>query len=163
MIESSDNFWENATFMPHDDQKKIDQLLQRVYDKRQVEFVAFCLKVISSETALCIETGFLDKFNSFKNAEPAQRLRLIKHPLYNTWFRQTVRSQNDKNLLRKKLGEFGRVLEKITDDNQNSSDLLIEGERVSIKRFDVDSLILEASFPEYKLPEKDNKLVLNKK
>lgn len=152
---STDTFWENATFMPDDDPTRIDQLLEEIYKKREVALIAFCLKTIAVETSLCNETGFTNNFIAVKNAKSIKRKRLVKHPVFNAWFKQIVRITDDKNELQEKLREFEFVLKKVLVDEKNEDDLLIDGKRISVKRFDVDELIMNGAFPEYELPTKE--------
>ncbi|MEZ5428756.1 MAG: HEXXH motif-containing putative peptide modification protein [Pyrinomonadaceae bacterium] len=150
-----ENFWENTTCMPHNDPAKIDRLLQTVCEKREIDLIAFSLKMISSQPALCQETGFFEGFNILKSASAERRRELIKHPLFVAWFKQTVRAQNEPKRLAEKLTEFGRVWETTARDDEAL--LTVEGQRVLIRRYEVDPLIMEAAFPEYQLPDRDRR------
>ncbi len=160
---TTENFWNDATFLPHDDPSRIEQLLQKVYEKREIDLIAFCLKVISSDPSLSMETGFAEKFNLVKDLAPEKRKKLIKNPVYIAWLRQTTRVQSDKSLLQNKLSDFGRVLESALEEKKaGQNDLLIEEQRISVKRFEIDPIILEASFPEYKLPDEKRQNLFEK-
>lgn len=152
MINTSDILWDDATFMPHDEPSRSDLLLQKVHAGRQAAFVAFSLRLLATNRELCGETGFLDQFNRFKNAEPDERQQVLENPLFVVWLKKTLRSQPDVELLRTQLAELKRVL-KIAAEEDESLKIIVEGKAVRVKRYELDRLIAETASPEYSLPD----------
>ena len=158
MLNTTGNLWENAIFMPHDSSLKSDELLEKVYEKRQASFVAFSLSLVAREMMLCRETDFIESFNSFKKFNSDERRHILKNPLFNVWLKQTIGIQQDKAALREKLLEFRRLLSDIDEKDTDSARIIIEGKPVFVKRYDIDSSILEFSSPEYSLPDEKRRI-----
>lgn len=157
MLNTTENLWENATFMPHDNSLKTDDFLQKVYEKRQALFVALSLSLVATEMTLCRETNFIESFNQFKNFSFDERRHILKNPLFNIWLKRTSRIQQNKSALREKLLDFQSLLSNTVNENTESARIIIEGNSVFIKRYDIDPSILELSSPEYCLPDEKRK------
>lgn len=140
--------------MPNDDPARIDELLQRVGEKRETELIAFSLQLIASKYSVCSAAGFPEEFNLIKNMTSSERRRLVSDPLYSAWRGQTADALNDEVSLQSRLSEFGRVVDATLSVNESAGDVVVDGKSVLVKRFDVDPLIMQAAFPEYRLPDR---------
>lgn len=158
MQNSSENLWDNASFMPLDKPSKNDELLKKVYEKRQVTFIALSLKLIAAEMTLCMETGFLENFNLFKNFTADERQNILKNPLFNIWMKQTLANQENKTNLREKLSDLHQFMIVKIDENPDSSRVIVDGKPVFIERYEVDSAVMKMSSPEYSLPDEHRKI-----
>lgn len=145
--------WENTTFIPANG-APLEELRQAVAKKREIDLIAFCLKLQASEPALLAETGFTDRFEFLKNSEAEIRKSLVDSPVFVAWFRELGRVESNRALLRTKLTDFGRVIEAALGKKEDVPTLIINSRPVYLERFDVDPAIAELAAPEYRLPEK---------
>lgn len=153
------DFWDSATFLPNDNPSRLDALISKVYQKREVDFIALCLKLISSHAALSAETGLSEKFDRLKNADRLERFQLLEQPAYCSWFRKTVRELADEGQLRKNLLDLGQVFDSAFNNSKDRPGIVIGGRPLLVKRFDVERQIMEAAFPEYALPDEERRKI----
>lgn len=154
------SIFDGTTFLPIDEPSKTDMLLDEVWKHRQATFLALGLK-ISKEEPRVYRTSFSDFLQMFLNFPPKMRKQITEHPPFRIWLRQStqalatasIQSASEKEFLKEKLAEFGRVLSGFYDNRDNVNHLRIPGTSIRVQRFVVDPLIAEVSPPSYQFPD----------
>lgn len=147
------DLWEGATFMPHDHPARSDVLLEKVWKSRQAKFLAFSLKLLANEPELCKETGFAECLVTFKNIPAGNRLQLIEYPPFVIWLKQNIRALSCQADLKERVADLKRVMAAFEANSVGTDILRMEGRQIQVVRFEVDPLISQAAFPEYRFPD----------
>lgn len=155
----------DSHFMPHDDPRKIEMLLETVSRARQSGLLTTLMEVLRRDQLLFKETELIDFITTFLNLSRFEKAQLVQYPPFYIWFHHCIRSLRDNastHHLRQTLYKNKDVIKGFHNSYTDSKVSKVRGTRILVQRYDIDPLVKELVNPEYQFPNEQRQKELEK-